>query len=186
MIGGTLRKRKFRAPESYSVCVWLMYWVMIWSSRAGQEEDHQALPTSFQGSVHKLSPTMADTHIDTDPNSKKRVRRRPLYEARIALRNALVLVHLINERQHGRSVRLYKRSISGRAAGGKVVRKNRTRVELRDVEVDPVVATSRGPARKWWVSNWVGRRGQLLSRIEAGLRVAVAAVLYSSDEVRLE
>ena len=116
-----------------------------------------------------------DTYIDTNPDGEYRVVAIPLREAG-GLRTLQVQVDLINEREHGRHERRHEVCIGRCATAREVVRVHGAGVELRGVVADPVRASRSGVAWEGRIAEWVGRRCKAESRVEAALRVAVAAI----------
>lgn len=117
---------------------------------------------------------MHDTYIDANPNGEQRVRGIPFLEP-CSLCTLQIQVDLIDEREHRRHEWRHEFRISCRATAGKIVRVHGAGVELCDVIADPVRASRSGPAWECRVAKRVRRRCKTESRVETGLRVAVAA-----------
>ena len=84
--------------------------------------------------------------INPNPHRKQRILARPRRRRGFARRLAHELVHLVDQREHRRLVRLDKRGVDRRAAVRVVVRQDEGLVVHRGVDVYPVGASDRGVA----------------------------------------
>ncbi len=79
--------------------------------------------------------------VDPHPHREERVAARPRGEYWLARRLAHELVHLVDQRQHRRRVRLHERRVDSGAAIRVIVCQDQRLVVYRRVDIDPVRAT---------------------------------------------